>query len=75
MLDDELKWLIDELCRLFKNCSSRMVVCLFISDETQEERFPEDILLLLELVFLELVENDCWTVVDCWKELCWRLGV
>jgi hypothetical protein len=65
MLDDEIKWPRDELCKLFENCSSRKVVCLFISDEIQEETFPEDIILVPELVVLELVENDCWTVFDC----------
>jgi hypothetical protein len=58
MLDDGLKWLIDELCRLFENCSSRMMACLFISDEMEADTFPEEMFLVLE-------ENNCWTFVDC----------
>jgi hypothetical protein len=58
MPDDELNWLIDELCKLLENCSSRLVVWLFISGEIQADTFPDKI-------FLVLVENDCWIVVAC----------
>jgi hypothetical protein len=60
MLDDELNWLTDELCKLLENFSSRLVVWLFISGEihVQGDTFPDDI-------FLVVAENDCWTAVDC----------